>query len=63
MSTVNEKVVLVTGSSAGIGEATVLEFARLGYKVVVHGTNEDRIDSVADECEKLSPHGYKVTSQ
>lgn len=54
-----DKVVLVTGSSSGIGRSSVVEFAKLGCKVVVHGTNESNVNSVADECLSVSPKGYK----
>ena len=54
------KVVLVTGSSSGIGEGTVKLFSLLGAQVVVTGRNETRIKSVAEEVHKLSPHGLKV---
>ena len=35
----NSKVVLVTGSSKGIGKATIIEFASKGYKVVINYNN------------------------
>jgi len=53
------KVVLVTGSSSGIGEGTVKLFSILGAKVVVTGRNATNIKSVAEEVHKLSPHGLK----
>ncbi len=56
------KVVLVTGSSSGIGEGTVKLYSILGAKVVVTGRNETRIKAVAEECHKLSPHGLKVVN-
>ena len=37
------KVVLVTGSSSGIGEGTAKLFSILGAKVVVTGRNETRV--------------------
>ncbi|RWS21790.1 short-chain dehydrogenease/reductase-like protein [Leptotrombidium deliense] len=53
------KVVLVTGSSSGIGEECVCQFSLFGAKVVITGRNESRIKSVAEKCEQLSPHKYK----
>ena len=38
-----DKVVIVTGSSSGIGRAVILAFAKEGASVVLHGTNEERI--------------------
>ena len=37
------KVVIVTGSSAGIGQVTAVDFAKDGASVVIHGQNEDRL--------------------
>lgn len=37
----NEKVVLVTGSSRGIGAATIIEFAKKGYSVVINYVNSE----------------------
>lgn len=38
----NNKVVLVTGSSKGIGKATIIEFAEKGYNVVINYKNSER---------------------
>lgn len=52
----NQKVVLVTGGSAGIGEATAIEFAKLGYKVAITGRNQERLDKVLKELVSVSPN-------
>jgi len=52
----NGKVVLITGSSGGIGAATVKYFARCGAQVVVNGRNQENISRVAAECNSLSPN-------
>ncbi len=36
------KNVLVTGSSRGIGKQTIIEFAKLGYNVVINYVNSDK---------------------
>lgn len=41
-----QKVVLITGASAGIGEAAALEFAKLSYKIAFTGRNQDRMKNV-----------------
>ncbi len=50
----NKKVAVVTGSSSGIGAATVRLFAAKGYDVVVNfSRNEDAAQVVVDECRAL----------
>lgn len=56
----DDKVVLVTGSSAGIGESSVIKFSELGCKVVVHGTDMARVDKVVERCKECSPKKYEV---
>ncbi|CAD5225432.1 unnamed protein product [Bursaphelenchus okinawaensis] len=48
------KVVIVTGSSSGIGKEAALIFAREGAKVVVHGQNEQRLKETVDEIAKIT---------
>jgi NAD(P)-dependent dehydrogenase (short-subunit alcohol dehydrogenase family) len=42
-----DKVILVTGSTTGIGEAMVRLFAREGAKVMIHGRRADAAQSLA----------------
>lgn len=55
------KVALVTGSSSGIGEATVKLLAEKGYRVVVTGSRKEKVDRVVAECAKLSPQKLQVS--
>src|SRR5688572_9055152 len=43
------KVVIVTGASSGIGEATAREFGREGAKVVLAARRVDRLEALAQE--------------
>jgi serine 3-dehydrogenase len=43
------KTVLVTGATAGFGEATARRFARAGWNVVITGRRADRLESLAQE--------------
>ncbi|CAG2109060.1 unnamed protein product [Medioppia subpectinata] len=49
------KVVLVTGSSSGIGEGIVKLFSILGANVVVTGRKAQDVQRVAKEVQELSP--------
>lgn len=46
---VKGKVVIVTGASSGIGEATAREFAKEGAKVVLAARRVDRLEALARE--------------
>ncbi|CAG5132765.1 unnamed protein product [Candidula unifasciata] len=50
----NDKVAIVTGSSAGLGEAIALMFASRGAKVTLCGRDQDRLKSVLDKAVKVS---------
>ena len=44
-----DRVVLITGASDGIGRALALETARLGARVVLHGRDVGKLETVYDE--------------
>ena len=52
MPSLTDKIVLITGASAGIGHATAVAFAREGATVVLAARSEDRLQQVSDEIEQ-----------
>jgi NAD(P)-dependent dehydrogenase (short-subunit alcohol dehydrogenase family) len=46
---VKDKIVLITGSTDGIGKATALQLAALGATVIVHGRSAERCQRSCDE--------------
>jgi len=51
------KTVVVTGAGAGVGRATVEEFARQGYDVALLSRDKDRLERAAAELRK---HGVRA---
>lgn len=40
------KVVLITGATSGFGEATAIQFAQAGYKVIITGRRRERLEAL-----------------
>lgn len=56
------KVVIVTGASSGIGEATAFEFARNGSKVMLAARSEERLRQIVEDIRlKGGEASYMVT--
>ena len=53
MNKFKDKVVWITGSSSGIGEATAYEFAREGAKLILTALEADLLEKVAAHCQEL----------
>ena len=49
----NERVILVTGASDGIGRALAVHAAAHGARVIIHGRNVTKLEKVYDEIEAL----------
>ncbi len=58
----NDKVVLVTGASSGIGRATAEAFAEKGAKVVVAARRQDELDSLVTEIEARGGKATAITT-
>jgi len=50
MATSQQKVALITGASSGIGAATAVHFAKLGYNLAVCGRNEEALSNTVAQC-------------
>jgi NAD(P)-dependent dehydrogenase (short-subunit alcohol dehydrogenase family) len=60
----NQKIALVTGSSRGIGRGIVLELARQGWTVVVHGSSDSAmLRGTFEEVKKSSPDSICVVAE
>ncbi len=55
-----DKVVIITGASAGIGCAMAKELARRGSKVVMAARNEEKLKSIEGEMKKERHEAYAV---
>lgn len=53
MANTKEEVIWITGASSGIGKSMALEWASLGYKVVLSSRRKEALDKVAEEVRHL----------
>ena len=49
------KTILVTGASSGIGKAIAIECSKMGAKVVITGRNEQRLQETYEQLEGAQP--------
>lgn len=62
MSELNNKVIIITGASSGIGRSTAKKLAQEGAKVVLAARREERLAELAEEIRSIGGSAvYKVT--
>jgi serine 3-dehydrogenase len=52
MTELKDKIVLITGASSGIGQASAVEFAKFGAKLILAARRKDRLDTLAAKLSK-----------
>ncbi|HND84350.1 MAG TPA: SDR family NAD(P)-dependent oxidoreductase, partial [Pseudobdellovibrionaceae bacterium] len=48
------RTVLITGGTSGIGEETALQLARLGWSVWIHGRNSEKVQTVVEKIKSAT---------
>ena len=56
----NNKVIIITGGSSGIGKALALQYGLLGARVVITGRNKEKQQQNASASLKKSTYYYET---
>lgn len=56
------KIAVITGAGAGVGRATVQEFARQGYDLGLLSRDKDRLERAAAECRHLGVRALPIST-
>lgn len=52
-----DKIVLITGSTDGIGKAAAKVLSRMGYTTIIHGRNREKVENVIKEIKTETGNG------
>ncbi len=54
MNPLKNKIVLITGSTDGIGKQTAIDLANMGAKVIIHGRNESKAQQTTEAIKSIT---------
>lgn len=57
---IENPVMIITGASSGIGEATAWKFAQLGYRVVLAARRFDRLEALAEKIKAVGGEALPI---
>ncbi len=62
MTSLKNKVVIITGASSGIGKATAIEFAKKGAKVVLVARRKERLEELENYIKKFNKNCIHINA-
>ncbi len=48
------KIVVITGSTDGIGKQTALDLAKMGARIIIHGRNPEKVHKIAEKIKEVT---------
>ena len=54
MNCLTKKISFISGATSGLGKELSIHLARKGYHVLIHGRNQNKLNSLYDEIKSLN---------
>src|SRR5215217_9155775 len=61
-SSLEGRVVVITGASTGLGRASAIELARVGARVVLAGRRSETLEDTAQKCREVGGEGIPIVA-
>ena len=54
MNYLTKKITFISGATSGLGKELSIQLAKNGYHVLIHGRNQNKLNSLYDEIKSLN---------